>query len=213
MPRRPQKTQEELRELILEAARSIIEERGTETLSAREIARAIKYSPGTLYNVFKNIDDIKWHVEIRLLRELAQFLADEVQSTDNGDLENTVNRFFEFSAAHSNIWPLIADEIVSRKSVQPDEHKALIASIETTIAETLREHLTNGLSEATQAEIKPSRKKQAPKTNGVSSDTRGEDAFIVLYALSSLDATRRLPTLTNRSARDIANDYLKRLIA
>ncbi|MEL6748567.1 MAG: TetR/AcrR family transcriptional regulator, partial [Pseudomonadota bacterium] len=67
MPRRALKSPEELRELILSEARNIIEEHGTYTLSAREIAKAINYSPGTLYNAFKNIDDIKWGVETNIL--------------------------------------------------------------------------------------------------------------------------------------------------
>ena len=58
MGRRSSHTAEELRELILDASTALISEGGLASLSAREVARRIGYSPGTLYNVFENLDDV-----------------------------------------------------------------------------------------------------------------------------------------------------------
>ena len=76
MGRRSIHTPDELRELIIEATTSIVEQDGLEGLSAREIAKRVGYSPGTLYNVFENLDDLLLIIEARLLDELAGRLAD-----------------------------------------------------------------------------------------------------------------------------------------
>ncbi len=76
MGRRSSHTPEELRELIIQAATDLIEHGGLTGLSAREIARKIGYSPGTLYNVFADIDDLILTIEYRLLERLSLRLAD-----------------------------------------------------------------------------------------------------------------------------------------
>ena len=67
MARRSAHSPEELRQLILAAAQSIIERDGLVGLSAREIARTIGYSPGTLYNIFENIDDVLLTLQTQML--------------------------------------------------------------------------------------------------------------------------------------------------
>jgi AcrR family transcriptional regulator len=74
MGRRSSHTAEELRELILEASTTLISEGGLCSLSAREVARRIGYSPGTLYNVFENLDDLVLTIEGRLIDGLAMEL-------------------------------------------------------------------------------------------------------------------------------------------
>ena len=67
MGRRSIHTPDELRELIIEATTSIVEQDGLEGISAREIAKRVGYSPGTFYNVFENLDDLLLIIEARLL--------------------------------------------------------------------------------------------------------------------------------------------------
>ena len=75
MGRRSTHTPQQLRELILDAAQEIIEAHGLAGLSAREIARRIGYSPGTIYNMFDNLDDVVLNVEARVLDALDQRLV------------------------------------------------------------------------------------------------------------------------------------------
>ena len=58
MARRSDHTKDELKDIILSASRKIIEKEGFQNLSARKIATAIKYAPGTLYNFCKNLDEL-----------------------------------------------------------------------------------------------------------------------------------------------------------
>jgi AcrR family transcriptional regulator len=55
---RKQREREEMRHLILEAAKSIFLEKGYDQTSIRTIAEKIEYSPGTIYLYFKEKDEI-----------------------------------------------------------------------------------------------------------------------------------------------------------
>src|ERR1700674_1715236 len=89
MGRRSTHTPQQLRELILDAAQDIIQVQGLAGLSAREIARRIEYSPGTIYNMFENLDDVVLHVEARVLEALDQRLTTSLQ---DGNTTGKVSR-------------------------------------------------------------------------------------------------------------------------
>jgi AcrR family transcriptional regulator len=55
---RKQREKEEMRQLILSAARSLFLEKGYYDTSIRNIAEKIEYSPGTIYLYFKEKDEI-----------------------------------------------------------------------------------------------------------------------------------------------------------
>jgi AcrR family transcriptional regulator len=55
---RKQREREEMRSLILDAARKIFLDKGYTQTSIRNIAEAIEYSPGTIYLYFKEKDEI-----------------------------------------------------------------------------------------------------------------------------------------------------------
>lgn len=55
---RKQREREEMRQLILDASRSIFLEKGYHLTSIRNIAEKIEYSPGTIYLYFKEKDEI-----------------------------------------------------------------------------------------------------------------------------------------------------------
>ena len=74
MGRRSVHSPEELRQLILDASQTIVERSGITGLSAREIARMIGYSPGTLYNIFENLDDILLTLQVQLQTRTVEHL-------------------------------------------------------------------------------------------------------------------------------------------
>ena len=108
MGRRSTHTPEQLRQLILDAAQAIIETNGLAGLSAREIARRIGYSPGTIYNMFQNLDDVVLHVEARVLDALDQRIA---ALSDAGSPEENVYKLAEaylsFTSERPKLWNLL----------------------------------------------------------------------------------------------------------
>lgn len=110
MGRRSIHTPEELRELIIQAATDIVDREGLEGLSAREIAKRIGYSPGTLYNVFENLDDLLLTIEARLLDRLAERLAETDESgTPQQRLHRLADTYFAFSQEQPKLWNLLIE--------------------------------------------------------------------------------------------------------
>jgi AcrR family transcriptional regulator len=108
MGRRSSHTAEELRELILEASTALISEGGLASLSAREVARRIGYSPGTLYNVFENLDDLVLNIEGRLIDRLAAELDEVPAGRAPADHILALGRaYLRFTSANPKLWNLL----------------------------------------------------------------------------------------------------------
>lgn len=108
MGRRSVHSSEELRELILNAAQGIIERNGIAGLSAREIARLIGYSPGTLYNIFENLDDVLLTLQIRLLGRVVESLRQVPTDGDySQNLQGLAGAYVAFALENARLWNLL----------------------------------------------------------------------------------------------------------
>jgi len=108
MGRRSTHTPQQLRELILSAAQEIIEAQGLAGLSAREIARRIEYSPGTIYNMFHNLDDVVLHVEARVLEALDRRLCGVLQDGGTGGrVARLAQAYLAFTHEKPRLWNLL----------------------------------------------------------------------------------------------------------
>jgi AcrR family transcriptional regulator len=139
MGRRSSHTAEELRELILVAAREIIEREGLAGLSARTIAKRIGYSPGTLYNVFQNLDELILHVEARLLDELDEKLATaERELGPAATLRDRISAFattyMAFTQKRPRLWNLLFEHQLPADASVPQWYRSrldgLLARVE-----------------------------------------------------------------------------------
>jgi AcrR family transcriptional regulator len=144
VPRRAKHTHEELRELILKAATELVEERGLEGLSAREIARQINYSPGTLYNVFKDRDEILFTIEARLLNSLEAHLNTvQLTGTAREQVIALANAYLEFTHANPNLWNLLFEHQPTKGKTAPDWYaektQALMQRIEAVISPLMQD--------------------------------------------------------------------------
>ena len=76
MGRRNEHTREELREIALQAAEQLVAEHGLAGLSTRKVVSRIGYTVGSLYMVFRNLDDLIAQMNERTLEVLqARLLA------------------------------------------------------------------------------------------------------------------------------------------
>ncbi len=108
MGRRSSHTAGELRELILEASTALISEGGLASLSAREVARRIGYSPGTLYNVFENLDDLVLTIEGRLIDGLAEELDKVPMTTSPTEQARALGRaYLKYTSEKPKLWNLL----------------------------------------------------------------------------------------------------------
>jgi AcrR family transcriptional regulator len=107
MGRRSVHSPEELRQLILDASQTIVERSGIAGLSAREIARMIGYSPGTLYNIFENLDDVLLTMQVQLMGRTVDHLK-RVPLGDDGEknIDALMNAYVDFALVNRRMWNL-----------------------------------------------------------------------------------------------------------
>lgn len=140
MGRRSIHTPEQLRQLILDAAAAIIEANGLAGLSAREIARRIGYSPGTIYNMFENLDDVVLNVEGRVLDALDERLAAELAK--GGDQTTLVMRlaqaYLSFTHERPKLWNLLFEHYMPGGTDTPpwyqEKLERLMSRVEAAVA-------------------------------------------------------------------------------
>lgn len=106
MARRSEHTREQLGELILGAAEQLIADHGMAGLSARAIAKAIGYTPGTIYLLFANLDDVILHVNARTLERLYAPIEAAVtrDGTPTAQLVGAARAYVEFAREQPNLW-------------------------------------------------------------------------------------------------------------
>ena len=105
MARRADHSREELEALIVGASRDIIAENGLSHLSTRRIAAEIGYSPGTIYNVFNDLDAVISKVNTHTLKELNATLSG-LQMTDDAlaNARLVLAAYLEFQNSEPLLW-------------------------------------------------------------------------------------------------------------
>lgn len=129
MARRSDHSGEQLNKMILEAARTILETDGLAGLTTRRVGEMIGYSPGTLYNRFRDLDDIVVHVNAATLEELHEALAAVPLGADVGtNLRALVGRYLEFTTRRPVLWSLLFQNLPNG-SARPDWYYANMAGL------------------------------------------------------------------------------------
>jgi AcrR family transcriptional regulator len=193
MGRRSTHTPEQLRQLILDSAQAIIETNGLAGLSAREIARRISYSPGTIYNMFQNLDDVVLHIEARVLDALDERL---LAALEDGPPEEKVSRLAEaylsFTQERPKLWNLLFEHYMPTDSQAPGWYQQKLELLMSRV-------------ETAMAPLFPA-----------NSDLERQRAARVLWAgvhgITSLATANKLSNVTNEAAsllvRDLVQNYL-----
>lgn len=138
MARRSDHSQDALRLLILDAAEAILAAEGLSGLTAREIARRIGYSPGTIYNFFRNIDDVVLHVEARLLdRLLARLMEVPVAVPARERVHALASAYLAFTHDNPRLWGVLFEHYLPPGVAAPDWYLDKLQRLLTTVAEAL----------------------------------------------------------------------------
>ncbi|MCW8825780.1 MAG: TetR/AcrR family transcriptional regulator [Gammaproteobacteria bacterium] len=131
MARRSDHSREEIRHLALDAAEEIIASDGYKGLSARKIAKAIGYTVGTLYLVFKNLDDLIIQVNGRTLDNLYDWLTERHGDSMDGhqSLLSLTRAYIDYAEQESPRWNLLTDYVVENGQELPDWYEAKLGKV------------------------------------------------------------------------------------
>ncbi len=140
MARRGEHSRGEIRDMALEAAEQIILEQGHDGLTARKVASEIGYTVGTLYLVFKNLNDLIMHVNARTLDRLYQVMINsEIQNlTDKERLFRLGHTYVRFAYDDPHRWALIFEHRLPEGKPTPEWYSENIMRIFTVVEETLK---------------------------------------------------------------------------
>ncbi len=124
MARRSEHSQEEIKEMVLKAAETIVEEEGFPALKVRKIALEIGYTVGSIYMVFDNMADLIMHVKGRTLDDLAADL-DKVPADGNvGDcIVELAKTYLLYASRNYNRWSMIFEQCQNEVRDIPDWYK------------------------------------------------------------------------------------------
>jgi AcrR family transcriptional regulator len=109
MGRRGEHSKSEIENMALEAAERLIETQGYSGLSARKVATAIGYTVGSLYFVFKNLDELIQRVNGRTLDQLYMVLKDSLTECRHPQdcLYALGSAYIEYASQHAHRWRMV----------------------------------------------------------------------------------------------------------
>jgi len=123
MARRSDHSREQLYALVIAAAQKCAEADGLRGITARRIAAEIGYSPGTLYNVFADRDDIVTRVNIATLEALYRALAETpLQGDPVRAIRALARRYIAFIREHPKLWNLLFEHHLPPGRVTPERY-------------------------------------------------------------------------------------------
>lgn len=139
MPRRSAHSREELRALVVQAARTIVVEEGLSGLTARKVARAVGYAVGSLYLVFENQDDIILHLNAHTLDDLYAFVCTEAAPQEEAAARILAlgHAYLHFAQQHSRLWQAVFEYRHPADPMLPEWYQSKIVRLFKLIEEPL----------------------------------------------------------------------------
>ncbi|WP_156840007.1 TetR/AcrR family transcriptional regulator [Novosphingobium aquimarinum] len=141
MGRRSDHTRPELREMIVSEGHRQISEVGFARFSAREVAKRIGYTIGTLYNVFGSYDQLLLAINGRTLDLWLANLERHLEGVEQGRLEAAIRAYFEFAIAHRHAWTALYDFRLSEGEEMPEVQRAKVEAITGVIIREITDEL------------------------------------------------------------------------
>lgn len=130
MARRSEHSQEEIKEMVLTAAETIVIEEGFDKLKVRKVAMEIGYTVGSIYMVFDNMADLIMHVKGRTLDDIAEQLTAVVNT---GNSEQTIvllaKTYLLFARQNYNRWRMIFEHQLAANEKVPDWYQQKVNRI------------------------------------------------------------------------------------
>jgi len=139
MGRRSDHSRDELEELILAAGSALVGEVGLAGFSAREVARRVGYSIGTIHNLFGSTDRLVAAINTRSFGLWATALRAALDAAPRGDrIAALVDGYFAFARSRPHLWTAIYDHRLSPAGLSAADQAARGVLTEIVVAEVAR---------------------------------------------------------------------------
>lgn len=125
MGRRSDHSRDDLRALIVATGHAVMAESGFARFSAREVAKRIGYSVGTIYNVFGSNDALVLAINTRTFSHWAEHLRFALATDEADRIRVLVEGYFDFAEANPHLWMAIYDHRLPAGAVLPEDDVAV----------------------------------------------------------------------------------------
>lgn len=135
MGRRSDHSRAELQEIIISEGHRQMEQVGFARFSAREVAKRIGYSIGTIYNVFGSYDELVLAINGRTLELWLHHLETSLSALRPGEdrLKRAINAYFEFAIANRHTWTALYDFRLPDDIEPPEYYQQRVRAIMTVV--------------------------------------------------------------------------------
>lgn len=194
MPRRKDHTREELKAMALKAGAEILKTQGVTALSARQIARNIGYTVGTLYNVFENFNDILFHLNAQTMQHMHQVFDQVIAENKSADSKKMLfaltHAYVDFAHSHASSWRLLFEPRISDQET-PEWYQREIKHLFLVVEQALLPIFNQDHPQA----------KMAAKVLWAS-----------LYGICILSITGKVDSILGETARSLADSLIKNFL-
>jgi len=142
MARRSDHSKEEIKELAIKHAFKLIEANGETGFKARDIAKHMGYTVGTIYYVFGNMKNLRFHVCGKILDMLHSIAIKELPKKKN-KMNYHITNYIEFSQKHMNLWLFLYSQKSSPRQKAPPWFLAKLDGLFLVYAEAFYPHTKN----------------------------------------------------------------------
>lgn len=135
--------------MIVHEGHRQISEVGFARFSAREVAKRIGYSIGTVYNVFGSHDMLLIAINARTLAQWQAHVEGRLAAAKDNRLRVLVEAYFEFAILHRHAWTALYDHRLPDGVAAPEYYREHIRSL----TGIVRGEISAELSPERQAEV------------------------------------------------------------
>ena len=107
--------------MIIAEGHRLMAETGFAGFSAREVARRVGYSVGTIYNVFESLDQLLIAINGRTFELWTDYLRRRVDDGGGDRIRSLVQAYFDFARQHPRLWMAIYDHRLPPGLAMPPE--------------------------------------------------------------------------------------------
>jgi AcrR family transcriptional regulator len=138
MGRRSDHSRAELEALILAEGHRLMAETGYGRFSAREVAKRIGYSIGTIYNVYGSHNALVTAINSHTFTLWAEMMRARLAEDPEDRIAVLVESYFSFSAANPNLWMAIYEHRLPSGEEIPERYRAQRAELTGIVEEEIR---------------------------------------------------------------------------
>ncbi|MGA0600273.1 TetR/AcrR family transcriptional regulator [Caulobacter sp. KR2-114] len=120
MGRRSDHTRAELQALCVDEGWRQLAEVGLARFSARDVAKRVGYSIGTLYNVFGSYDGLMLAINARTLRLWSAHLRQALAAAGDDRIGALVRGYFDFATGNPRTWIAVYEHHMADDAPAPD---------------------------------------------------------------------------------------------